>query len=492
MSQQYLSNAISQQELEDDQAYTHYELDNQGQVIEHYDHTHGNSGNSVSQHDEIPPKQTRFINPNLISNINNIPSENGFSSSAYPGPSGNFASQPLLQNPSTTLMVPIQTTQPMQQPSPNNVNPSTISQQPIIVLDEHRKRESNGCCGTCAGCCSACNRMPCCSIFAFLLVLLGTGLTCACGWLVMQNSFNLWEDYGPPKGNPVFDPEPIWIKNVHSNVGFDWVQVNPQYRPGNYLPWVREGLEYFIIAWAPFSFIMALLMLVVSYTGAREIHQRSTYTAWRNISETTVCCSMFLTVVSFIILMFYVIWSCFAGLALYYYRMVYERCWNLNDQGFDPGIQKNICLDLVQLGVVRYVPVVDQGYGLLCGPGNNVQDVKIYGDLEGYCDNYFPTYLLTIAAFTGGPVCIMGLAIFLMVLHSNYSIITGRYIKKFVKMDAKTIVEPNRNRTPSNMNSTQVTYAPPNNFSQTNFSVASKNVRKVPKVTGDLKNYYRN
>ena len=128
--------------------------------------------------------------------------------------------------------------------------------------------------------------------------------------------------------------------------------------------------------------------------------------------------------------------ACWAVLGVYYYRMVEERCWDLTDRGFTAGTQKDICLDLVQLGAARYVPSVDQGYGKLCGPGNNVNGIKEFGDLEGYCDNYQQTYILMISVFAGAWIIALGLVNFLMILSTNYSIITRRYVKKFIKMDA--------------------------------------------------------
>merc|ERR1719220_746277 len=263
-------------------------------------------------------------------------------------------------------------------------------------------------------------------------------MICVGGWLSMQYSFNLWQDYGPPKGNPVFDPAPVWVKNVQSNVAWDWHKINEEFGPGNYMPWVREGLEYFLIVLAPFMFIVALLMLVSSYISAKEIHERSTYTVWKSVSETNVCCTMFLLILCYFLMVFFIVWTGFASLAVYYYRMVEERCWNLNGQGYDDGVRKNICLDLVQIGVARYVPVTNEGYGKLCGPGNNVNGIKIFGDLEGYCDNYVTAYVVTILAVAGGPITMFGLMNYLMVLSTNYSIITGKCVKKFVKMDART------------------------------------------------------
>jgi len=337
-------------------------------------------------------------------------------------------------------------------------------------------------------------------------------MLCVCGWLSMQFSFNLWEDYGPPNGNPVFDPAPVWIKNVHSNVGFDWYKVNPNYRPGNYLPWVREGVEYFLIVLAPFMFCVALLMLVSSYISSKEIHERSTYTVWSSVSETNVCCTMFLLILNYFLILFFLTLACFSALPVYYYRMVQERCWNLNGQEFDDGVRKTICLDLVQLGVARYLPTTDAGYGLLCGPGNNINGVKIYGDLDGYCENYINAYVVTILAFAGSPVIMMGLFNYLMVLSTNYSIITGRYVKKFIKMDARTVKVPT-NGPPSAApraltevtNSTILPSYTPGGpvFSQTNFGPAvtetlvqsdnqvrpAKHLRK--RGEDELDNYYK-
>lgn len=472
--------------------YSGYHLEN-GQVVEQYDHTDEDLTEPVNSGVPLLNQQQTRFNPNLIQNIENIPQET-YRSNHAPG-----LLQPAPVQSIVPTSIPNQTLIDSSQMTPGN-----ISQQPIIVLDEHKKSDNSGCCGPCTSCCKSCNRVPCCSIFSFFLILIGTAMVCVCGWLSMEYSFNLWEDYGPPKGNPVFDPAPIWIKNVHNNVGFDWKQVNPNYRPGNYLPWVREGLEYFLIVLGPLMFIVALIMLTTSCIAAKEIHERSTYTQWSSVSESNVCCTMFIMIFGYVLILFYLIWSCFAALAVYYYRIVYERCYNLNSQGFEPGIRKNICLDLVQLGVVRFIPVNNEGYGKLCGPGNNVNDIKVYGDLEGYCENYTTTYILTIVCFAGGPIVIIGLINYMMILSTNYTIMTGRYIKKFVKMDAKTINIPMKNvntnipipAARSNVGTLQSSILPPYNgamYSQTNLSKApTTTTQKLKKRrTDELDNYYK-
>ena len=145
--------------MEDD-AYRGYNVDGTGQVVEIYDHRNDERLKNTSgpqRSDNIPLMQSEvnpnITNPNLHFNPNLINGLNALPPAAYP------------------------------------------QQQPIIMLEEHKKKKSNGCCASCIGCLNSCNRMPCCSLFSFLMILIGTATVCVAGWFVMSQSMGLWKTY---------------------------------------------------------------------------------------------------------------------------------------------------------------------------------------------------------------------------------------------------------------------------------------------------------
>ena len=56
-------------------------------------------------------------------------------------------------------------------------------------------------------------------------------------------------------------------------------------------------------------------------------------------------------------------------LGVYYYRMVQERCRDRFDRNFDNGVYSEICVDLVQMGIVQFKNTRSQAYGKICGDG---------------------------------------------------------------------------------------------------------------------------
>ena len=49
--------------------------------------------------------------------------------------------------------------------------------------------------------------------------------------------------------------------------------------------------------------------------------------------------------------------------------MVAERCHDRYDRNFESGVFPDICVDLVQLGVVQFKNTRSLAYGKICGDG---------------------------------------------------------------------------------------------------------------------------
>ena len=69
-----------------------------------------------------------------------------------------------------------------------------------------------------------------------------------------------------------------------------------------------------------------------------------------------------------------IVWTLFVGfnaLGVYYYRIVQERCYDRYERTLDIGVSPYICIDLMQLGLVRMKNTNNQAYGKICGEGKN-------------------------------------------------------------------------------------------------------------------------
>ena len=51
--------------------------------------------------------------------------------------------------------------------------------------------------------------------------------------------------------------------------------------------------------------------------------------------------------------------------------MVAERCRDRFDRNFSQSVFPEICIDLVQLGVVQFKNTVGKAYGKFCGEGKS-------------------------------------------------------------------------------------------------------------------------
>lgn len=229
----------------------------------------------------------------------------------------------------------------------------------------------------------------------------------------------MFEDYGPSEGNPATDPAPEWIKGL--GLYSDWRLVDPD-KPGNYYPMVTKRLEYCMYAIAPLTVLMALIMLCDGYKSVQDF--QSTKRGCKS-SSPGICCSIFLVGIAW----FSVIsWSLFVGfnaLGVYYYRIVQERCYDRYERTFDIGVYPSICIDLMQLGLVRMKNTNNEAFGKICGEGQT--RLASYGQLEEYCQGYKTPYALMICALSGAGLIMIGFMQFGMTLAANYSLLQKKY-----------------------------------------------------------------
>ena len=110
---------------------------------------------------------------------------------------------------------------------------------------------------------------------------------------------------------------------------------------------------------------------------------------------------------------------------VYYYRIVQERCYDRFERTLDVGVYPSICVDLVQLGLVRLKNTRNPGFAKICGEGmtlhltekyrtlclGTMRDTS-YGELEPYCENYKTPYAMMICALAGAGLIMIGEIVF--------------------------------------------------------------------------------
>jgi len=294
--------------------------------------------------------------------------------------------------------------------------------KPTPVIE---KKPDPGACGCCITCCSGGHKTPCASIFAFVMVIIGICAWTFCGVMGIDQTTKLFLEYGPDDGNPATDPEPEWILSVTGQ----WRLLDPD-KPGNYWPMVTERLKYCMYAIAPLTIAFAIAMLTDGTASSKEFRNPK-----KGCKSTSggICCSVFLIICSYIGV---IGWSLFMGfnvLGVYYYRMVEERCRDRFDRNFDNGVYSEICVDLVQMGIVQFKNTRSQAYGKICGDGPRAAETDPYGDLEEYCENYHIPYYLFIGSLIAAGVLMLGYANFAMILSANRSLLNKKFSRPMAK-----------------------------------------------------------
>lgn len=282
-----------------------------------------------------------------------------------------------------------------------------------------------GACSCCLDCGTSCHKTPCASIFAFILIIIGISVWTVCGILGIDNTTQLFMEYGPDDGNPATDPAPQWILGVAG----DWRLMDPD-KPGNYYPMVTERLKYCMYAIAPLTVIFAISMLIDGAASSKEFRS-----AKRGCKSTSggICCSVFLMICAYIGIIGWCLFLAFNGLAVYYYRMVQERCRDRFDRGFEQGVYADICIDLVQIGLVQFKNTRSVAYGKICSDGPRASQGDPYGDLEGYCGEYGLPYGLFIGSLAAAGLLMLGFTHFSMTLSANRTLLQKKFSRPLAK-----------------------------------------------------------
>ncbi|XP_078481529.1 uncharacterized protein LOC100184627 [Ciona intestinalis] len=256
-----------------------------------------------------------------------------------------------------------------------------------------------------------------CSATTLVLTLLsmsGSIMYIACGYMALEQTLALFKEYGPLKdrGNPALDPPPVYIYNAQTGI---YGPMNYNQR-GNLVPQVFAGIQYYLIALGVFMLINCTVFMVDSVRSKKAVKDR-TYQGKRTGLSRISCTGWLASYSAFLALMWFVM-ACFGVIPLLEFRITMQRCWDLANPNWSPGTAQRICIDLVQYGLVFFKETQDTGYGLICGPSNNL----LYpdGNLEGFCANYYPVFTLYVVSFAGAAITMMSMILFALRHASNF------------------------------------------------------------------------
>ncbi|XP_039262268.2 neuronal membrane glycoprotein M6-b-like isoform X1 [Styela clava] len=344
-----------------DDGYRGYDIDEEGQVVEFYDHTN--------------------------------------ESSVHGGNSGISGSKRLLADPPPA--------------------------QNIAATRKRAVRKSAGCCSSCVGCLITIGKLPIASAICMILMWVGTGMFIGGGWAVLDETQALYQRYGPTNGNPARDPPPEYflVGGGQSSLDNRYELRNPE-DLGNRVPEVFLGIKRSFCGIIAFMFVFSIIVVV---DGSRSTHEIHSSTRGCKSSSAGVCCSVSIIFLSYGLLLGWVFWLCFATLGVYYYRVVMLRCDDMEHRGFSEGVKKDICLDLVQFGIVMFKNTNDQDFGKICGPGDSSR--RTVGQLQDYCDNYSHAWQLMLVCFSGALLNIIAMMHSLMIVTGNYNNLQRRYMR---------------------------------------------------------------
>ncbi|XP_039266215.2 uncharacterized protein LOC120341702 [Styela clava] len=267
------------------------------------------------------------------------------------------------------------------------------------------------------------------------------GLYVGGGYSGLAGTLILFEKYGPVegRGNPATDPEPdMWV-NPETN---KWEPRNPN-NPGNRVPQAFKICQYFLVAWAIFMFINTIVFIVDSMRSRKAIQSRI-YVGSR-VGDSSISCTAWLTGYSVFLAIFWFIQAAFAVLPLVEYRITMQRCWDLNNPSFSVVSDQNICVDLVQYGLVMFRETNDAGFALVCGPGGNYNPQR--GDLKGFCDSYYPTFADFIVCFAGASIGMIAMILFAIHHSTNFAYLKirryeGPIAEAYLQTPKKSIERP--------------------------------------------------
>lgn len=283
-------------------------------------------------------------------------------------------------------------------------------------------RETAGCCSCCVDILITISQLPLGSMICFILMWIGTALFIGAGWVLLDNTLHLFELYGPSvhNGNPALDPAPEYIP---VRQGSQYELRDPR-NPGNRVPEVFLNIQRSFYGIIPF---MVLFSFVVVIDGAVSTTEITSGRRGCKTSSSGICCSVFVIALTYVLLLAWVFFLAFATLGVYYYRIVMLRCDDLQNSLFSEGEKENICVDLVQLGLVMFRSTTDGYFGKLCGPITTSRSV---GDLQSYCQNYGHAWYLMLVCWSGLLINIIAMMHVLIIASSNYRAIQVKFSQR--------------------------------------------------------------
>lgn len=255
------------------------------------------------------------------------------------------------------------------------------------------------------------------------LTWLSIGLYVGGGYSGLGQTLDLFESYGPPKGygNPALDDPP----NMWTNPDTGKYEPVDASKPGNRVPKVFSSIQYFLIAWAVFMGLNSIILAIDSVRSRKAIKSR-VYKGGRT-SDSSISCTAFLVGYCIILSIIWIVQACFCVLPVLEYRITAQRCWDLDNPAF-ASATGDICVDFVQYGLILFKDTNYDGYALMCGPNGDYYPAR--GNLKGFCETYYPTFISFALSMTGAGLGAITMLLYAAHLSSNFSYLKIRRFEK--------------------------------------------------------------
>jgi len=283
----------------------------------------------------------------------------------------------------------------------SRMHPPPVSQPRVShPVKRNPQTRKGGCCDSCVNVLVACGSLQVSTVFSIVCLLAGTAMFAIGGIISLNGTLDLFRKYGPTQGNPGTDPAPEYVYNPQESnlLPHENFQLRDLSNLGNRVPQVFESIQTAIYVIAPFMVLFTLIITCNNQSLSRNLKRKS--------NQSGFCCSSAMVVLSYILVLFWIITACFTTLGVYYYRIVMLRCYDMYERKFPDGALQNICVDLVQIGLIMFRDTTDEGFGKICGPGDNM---KTFGRLDEYCANYYPIFQTFLITFAGCLLILIGL-----------------------------------------------------------------------------------
>jgi len=258
-----------------------------------------------------------------------------------------------------------------------------------------------------------------CSATTFVLTVisfLSSVIFTLLGYKGLNDTLDLLKQYGPKKGygNPALD--------VPSDENL--YQSSSDYKPTN-IPYVFGVVQNMMIFMVIFMGLNSLLFMWDSVRSKKMFCRDPTLSNKDSVVR-KMSCSSWLTGYSVFLALIWLIITSLSCLPLIEWKLTERRCNDLHSNKWhDKSVYREICVDLLQLGLINFRDQKENFYGLICAYKGEVKPSS-GGDLNSLCDNYYSTYSLFVIASVCATINMLIMVLFAVLHAVNYTHIKER------------------------------------------------------------------